>query len=219
MQSAAIGPEEAMKGHRPLRLSSAQLVRLLSEVYVEAALSISARINLVYVPFFIIGELSVRMQLAEWAIEQQLEGIALFKRSIGSLMECLRENLEFETWMYVTTRKSSEQSRIGKAIKYTLPLMPRLGRYVNDGRFCIDNNLVENAVRPLALGRKNFLFCGNHDAAVRAAIVYSLVSSCKAMGVDPREWMEDVMLRIPGNESNRDVLRRLLPDRWAKQTN
>ena len=55
--------------------------------------------------------------------------------------------------MYETARKSSEQSRIGKAIKYTLPLMPRLSRYVNDGRFCIDNNLVENAVRPLALGR------------------------------------------------------------------
>ena len=127
--------------------------------------------------------------------------------------------LEFEKWMYETARKSSEQSRIGKAIKYTLPLMPRLGRYVNDGRFCIDNNLVENAVRPLALGRKNFLFCGNHDAAVRAAIVYSLVSSCKAMGVDPREWMEDVMLRIPGNENNRGALRELLPDRWAKQTN
>ena len=68
---------------------------------------------------------------------------------------------------------------------------------------------------------KNFLFCGNHDAAVRAAIVYSLVSSCKVMGVDPREWMEDVMLRIriPGNENNRDVLRDLLPDKWAKQTN
>ena len=90
---------------------------------------------------------------------------------------------------------------------------------MNDGRFCIDNNLVENPVRPLALGRKNFLFCGNHDAAVRAAIVYSLVSSCKAMGVDPREWMEDVMLHIPGNENNRGALRELLPDRWAKQTN
>ena len=60
---------------------------------------------------------------------------------------------------------------------------------------------------------KGYMWC------TRAAIVYSLVSSCKAMGVDPREWMEDVLLRIPGNESNRDVLRRLLPDRWAKQTN
>ncbi len=90
------------------------------------------------------------MQLAE---REKLVGVALFKRSIGSLMECLRENLEFEKWMYETARKSSEQSRIGKAIKYMLPLMPKLGRYVNDGRFCIDKNLVENAVRPLALGR------------------------------------------------------------------
>ena len=71
--------------------------------------------------------------------------------------------------------------------------------YVNDGRFCIDNNLVKNAIRPLALGRKNFLFCGNHDVAVRAAIIYSLVDSCKALDVNPSEWMEDVLLRALGN--------------------
>ena len=93
-----------------------------------------------------------------------------------------------------------------------------LSRYVNDGRFCIDNNRVENAIRPLALGRKNYLFCGTHDAAVRAAIVYSMVDSCKALDVNPREWMEDVLLRIPGNENNREALRELLPDKWAKQT-
>ncbi len=127
--------------------------------------------------------------------------------------------LRFEKWMYETARKTSQNSRIGKAIKYTLPLMPRLGRYVNDGRFCIDNNLIENAIRPLALGRKNFLFCGNHDAAVRAAIVYSLVDTCKAVGKEPREWMEDVLVRIPGNENNRAILRDLLPDRWTKQSN
>ena len=99
--------------------------------------------------------------------------------------------------MYETAGRTSQNSRIGKAISYTLPLLPRLSYYVNDGRFCIDNDLVENAIRPLTLGRKNFLFCGNHDAAVRAAIVYSLVDTCKSRGVDPREWMEDVLLRIP----------------------
>ena len=86
-------------------------------------------------------------------------------------------------------------------------------------REIIDNNLVENAIRPLTLGRKNFLFCGNHDAAVRAAIVYSLVDRCKALGVDPHQWMEDVLLRIPGREDNRTALRELLPDKWAKQAN
>ena len=128
--------------------------------------------------------------------------------------------LQFEKWMYETATRSSRNSRIGKAIGYTLPLLLRLGRYVNDGRFRIDNNLVENAVRPLALGlgRKNFLFCGNHDAAARAAIVYSLVDSCKALDIDPREWMEDILLRIPGNENSREALRELLPDKWTKQT-
>ncbi|MBR3527353.1 MAG: transposase domain-containing protein, partial [Bacteroidales bacterium] len=69
-----------------------------------------------------------------------------------------------------------------------------------------------------ALGRKNYLFCGNHDAAVRAAIVYSLVDTCKALDVDPRLWLEDVLLRIPGNEDNRAALRNLLPDRWKGPT-
>lgn len=83
--------------------------------------------------------------------------------------------------------------------------MSRLGRYVNDYSFRIDKKLVENAVRPLALARKNFLSCKNHDAAVCATIVYSLISSYWAMGIDPNEWMEDVLLRIPGNEGNRDA--------------
>ena len=124
--------------------------------------------------------------------------------------------LQFEKWMYVTASKTSQNSRIGKAIKYTLPLMPRLARYVYDGRFCIDNNLIENAIRPLGLGRKNFLFCGNHDAVVCAAIVYSLVYTCKAVGKDPREWMEDGLVRIPGNENYREALRELLIDKRVK---
>ena len=124
--------------------------------------------------------------------------------------------LEFEKWMYDTVNKVSENSRMGKAISYTLPLLPRLGRYVNDGKFQIDNNLVENAIRPLALGRKNYLFCGNHDAALRAAIIYSLIGSCKAVGVDPRPWLEDVLVRISECEKNQDALKDLLPNHWHK---
>ena len=97
--------------------------------------------------------------------------------------------------------------------------MPRLGLYVNDGRFCIYNNLIENAIRPLALGRKNFLLCWNHDVAVRAAIVSSLVDACKAVGKDPREWMEDVLVLVPVNDNKREALRDLLPDNWAKMSN
>lgn len=84
------------------------------------------------------------------------------------------------------------------------------------GRFCIDNNLVENAVCPLSIGSKHYLLCGNHDACIRAAIIYSLIGSCRALDVNPRDWTEDVLLRIPSNDNNRDALKELLPDRWAK---
>ena len=73
--------------------------------------------------------------------------------------------------------------------------------------------VTENAVRPLAIGRKNYLFCGNHDAGIRVAIIYSLIGSYKALDVNPREWMEDVLLRIPRNEANRTALRELLPEK------
>ena len=149
------------------------------------------------------------------AVEAKITGDALKEKRQRESYPVI---CQFEKWMYETVTKTYENSRVGRALKYTLPLMPRLGRYVNDGRLRIDNNLVENAIRPLALGRKNYLFCGNHDAAVRAAIVYSLVDSCKARGVDPRSWMEDVLLRIPGNENDPKALRMLLPDEWKKES-
>lgn len=64
-------------------------------------------------------------------------------------------------------------------------LWPRLKKYTPDGRYEIDNNFVENTIRPLALGRKNYLFAGSHEAAQRAAIVYCLFASCKANGLNP----------------------------------
>ena len=97
------------------------------------------------------------------------------------------------------------KSRMGRALTYTYALLPRLSRYVLDGRYNIDNNGIENAIRPLALGRKNFLFAGNHDAAIRAAIVYSLFSCCKAAGINTRAWLEDVLRRIP-TEKNPEML-------------
>lgn len=116
----------------------------------------------------------------------------------------------FERWMDSVSNSFAPKSRMGRAIVYTYTLLPRLGRYVLDGRYHIDNNGVENAIRPLALGRRNYLFCGNHDAAVRAAIVYSLFASCKAAKVDTRDWLEDVLRRLP-TEKDLDTL---LPCNW-----
>lgn len=123
----------------------------------------------------------------------------------------------FETWMKETYLKVLPNSKMGDAIEYTYSLMPRLLRYVNDGRINIDNNLIENAIRPLALGRKNYLFCGNDASAYRAAIVYSLISTCKAVDVDPRTWMEDVLRKIPYYQRDQRNLAELLPFNWKNR--
>ena len=78
----------------------------------------------------------------------------------------------------------------------------------------IDKNGVENAIRPLAIGRKNYLFCGSDASAVRASMIYSFISTCKANGVEPREWFEDVIRRIPEYENGRSDVNHLLPKNW-----
>jgi len=121
----------------------------------------------------------------------------------------------FEKWIVSYMPKALPQGRMSKALKYTYALFHRLSRYHLDGRYKIDNNLIENAIRPLALGRKNYLFCGNHDAAENAAIMYSLLGCCAAVDINPREWLTDVLTRIP--YYNRDYsldLADLLPHKW-----
>ena len=122
-----------------------------------------------------------------------------------------------EKWCLDTYPKVLEKSLVGKAISYTYSLLERLSVYVNDGRIDIDNNAAENAIRPLALGRKNWLFCGNDAAADRAAIVYSLISTCRNANVDPRQWLEHVLLEIPQRRKAGLPLDDLLPREYAKR--
>lgn len=88
-------------------------------------------------------------------------------------------------------------SQMGKAISYALSLWPPLLRFRDDGRLEIDNNLVENAVRPTALGKKNWMFIGHPDAGQRSAIIYTLLECCKRRGINPQEYLRDVLTRIP----------------------
>jgi len=95
----------------------------------------------------------------------------------------------FEKWLLNEIPKVLPKGRIGKAIRYTYNIYHKLTRYHLDGRFRIDNNLGENAIRPIALGRKNWLFCGNDDAAENAAIMYSMLGCCKAHKINFRDWL------------------------------
>ena len=99
-----------------------------------------------------------------------------------------------------------------KAIDYTLNQRNALMRYLEDGRLKPDNNVAENAIRPLALGRKNWLFAGSERGGRAVALFYSLVQSCKACDVNPWEYFNDMLRRIMSHPINR--LRELLPDQW-----
>jgi transposase len=121
----------------------------------------------------------------------------------------------FEKWIVSYYHKVLPKGRMSKALSYTYSLYHRLSRYHLDGRYQIDNNLIENAIRPLTLGRKNYLFCGNHDAAENAAIMYSLLGCCKAWDVNPREWLTDVLSKIPAYNKDYSLdLADLLPHNW-----
>ncbi|MDF1547248.1 MAG: transposase domain-containing protein [Bacteroidales bacterium] len=87
--------------------------------------------------------------------------------------------------------------------------------YLEDGKYEIDNTLIENAIRPLALGRKNYLFAGSHSAAQEAAMMYSFFATCKINQVEPLAWLTDVLTRIPEHKANK--LDELLRQNWEKQ--
>jgi len=119
---------------------------------------------------------------------------------------------EMRAWLDQESIKVLPASAIGKAIGYMLHQWPRLERYLTDGTLEIDNNLVENAIRPIALGRKNYLFAGSHKAAVRAAAIYTLVANAKLCHIEPFAYLRDVLTRL-ANHPFID-LDQLLPCNW-----
>jgi transposase len=116
---------------------------------------------------------------------------------------------ELEKWMKGQLTEVLPKSAIGEAITYTLKLWKRLVRYTENGQWEIDNNLVENSIRPVALGRKNYMFAGSHDGAKRAAMIYSFLGTCKINDVEPYAWLKDVLNRIQDHSIQK--LDQLLP--------
>lgn len=101
---------------------------------------------------------------------------------------------------------------IARALDYSLKRWVALTRYLDDGQLPIDNNRIENQIRPIALGRKNWLFAGSLRAGQRAAAVMSLIQSAKLNGHDPYAYLKDVLMRLP-TQQNSDI-EELLPHQW-----
>jgi transposase len=110
--------------------------------------------------------------------------------------------------------KHLPQSAFGKAMTYASNQRPELEQYLMDGRIEIDNNLVENAIRPTAIGKKNFMFFGSAEAGQRGAILYTIVESCRRRGIDPLAYLSDVLTRLPSMKISE--VKNITPSAWAK---
>jgi len=117
---------------------------------------------------------------------------------------------EMEKWQRTMLPKST----LATAVTYVMNQKVALHQYLNDGQLNIDNNLTENAVRAIAVGRKNWLFAGSERGGWAAAIIYSFIESCRAAQIEPYEYLEDVLTRINTHPASR--INELLPEEWQR---
>jgi transposase len=146
-----------------------------------------------------------------YAIEQQAreQNLGPGQRHGLRLDQSLPILNELGKWIVETYKEVLPKSAIGKATAYCIPRWDNLIAYLHDGSLEIDNNLAENAIRPIALGRKNYLFAGSSRGAVRAAMFYSFFGTCKKNNINPFEWLKKVLDIIPEYKVNK--LTDLLP--------
>ena len=121
---------------------------------------------------------------------------------------------ELGKWIFQETKGTLPKSQIGKAMAYAYSRWDALSAYLYDGSLHIDNNLVENSIRPVAIGRKNYLFAGSHEAAQRAAMIYSFFAICKKHEVNPFQWLKYTLPNIM--TINHKNLRDLFPQNYKK---
>ncbi len=131
--------------------------------------------------------------------------------------ELMRPIMEaMKVWMETEGIKYSPSSLIGKAITYAYTRWDNMMNCLKDGRLKLDNNLAEGEVRPITLGRKNYLFCGNHEAAGNMAVVCSLLATCRNHDVNPRHYLNDVIARMPYmKKASHEELVEMLPHKWV----
>jgi hypothetical protein len=160
-----------------------------------------------------IAEQAVRQIAQIYAVEREVKDLSAEDRlrirqeKSQPLVQTLYE------WLMLNRRKVPEGSATAKAIDYSLRRWKALTRFLQDSQLPVDNNWIENQIRPIAVGRNNWLFAGSLRAGQRAAAVMSLIQSAKLNGHDPHAYLKDVLTRLPMHMNSR--IDELLPHRWS----
>jgi len=150
-----------------------------------------------------------------YKLEDDYRDLAPAERQVARQAHSLPILTEFRGWLDAESSRLLPKSPIGQAATYALNQWDALLRYCEDGELSIDNNASERAMKAPALGRKNWLFVASKNGGRRAAILFSLVASCKRNQVEPWAWLRDVFHRLPGLPADApEQLDQFLPDRW-----
>jgi hypothetical protein len=116
--------------------------------------------------------------------------------------------------MELIRRKTLPQGLLGQAIDYTLKRWTALNQFITDGILEIDNNKIENSIRPSALGKRNWMFIGHPEAGERSAVIYTLLGSCRRDGINPFDYLKDLFTRLPAAKITQ--ITEFTPAAWAK---
>lgn len=149
-----------------------------------------------------------------YKIESDVKGGSIEEKFKTRQKESVRVLSRIEVWLKENLGRHLPQSPMRKAMEYTLGIWDALNVYVSDGRLPIDNNLAENGIRPIALGRKNWLFVGSESGGETAATLMTFCATCRKLKINTWEYLKDVLQRI--NTHPMSKLDDLLPDRWQE---
>ena len=144
-----------------------------------------------------VAEEALRRIAQLYAIEQQASGITPAQRLEMREQHAIPALAAMHAWLLASQRSVAAGSGTAKAIEHALKRWPALQRYAGSGSLPIDNNPVENAIRPIAIGKKNWLFAGSERAGRRAAAIQSLFATAKLNGLDPARWLADTLEKLP----------------------
>ena len=148
-----------------------------------------------------------------FAIEADIKGRPPAERLAARRAKATPILSELRAFLDATMEKISGKSSLIGAFRYAASRWTALTRYVGDGRLEMSNNAAERAMRPLALGRKNYLFAGSDEGGRRAAIIYTLIETARLNDVDPEAWLGDVISRIADHPNTK--IDELLPWKWS----